>query len=112
MATQLDVDVTERTDERIVRPRGEITASSIEEFRDRLADQLGVPRLVLDLRDVTFMDSTGLGLLAKAKRVADQSGGTLVVKNATSNVRRSLVYAGLEWLLVDGPEAPVRRDPA
>jgi anti-sigma B factor antagonist len=52
--------------------------------------------LVLDLRGVTFMDSTGLKvLLATAHRV-DLAGGSLVLVAATRPVHRILTLTGLD----------------
>jgi anti-sigma B factor antagonist len=44
--------------------------------------------VVLDLSEVTFMDSTGLGAMLSCLRTMKAKGGTLSVVNLTPEVRR------------------------
>ena len=55
----------------------------------RQVDQLARPgqTLVIDLRDVSYMDSPGLGTIIYCDRLQRESGGQLVVKNPTGEVR-------------------------
>ena len=52
-------------------------------------------RLTLDLRGVTFMDSSGIALLMGAKRGMDRLGGTLRVVSIPAQPRKVLDTAGL-----------------
>jgi anti-sigma B factor antagonist len=52
--------------------------------------------LVLDLRGVTFMDSTGLKVLLATARRADLAGGSLVLVAPTRPVQRILTLTGLD----------------
>jgi len=51
---------------------------------------------VLDLRKLTFMDSSGIALVVKAYRRMDQLGGKLTIVNIGSQPRRVLRAAGIE----------------
>ncbi|MGZ5127941.1 MAG: STAS domain-containing protein [Actinomycetota bacterium] len=60
------------------------------------AGDLGARITVLDLRDVTFMDSTGLRLLIQAETRAGALGGRLQVLLGREPLRRILRLARLE----------------
>ncbi|MEV1142118.1 STAS domain-containing protein [Micromonospora sp. NPDC049799] len=58
-----------------------------------------VRQVVLDLADLTFIDSSGMGTLVACQRAVDVRGGTLRLANLTPFVRRQLFAAGLLGLL-------------
>jgi anti-sigma B factor antagonist len=77
-----------------------------EELRRAEADAPST--LVLDLREVTFFDSTGLQLVLDADVRAREAGRTLVVVPGDGEPRRILELAdALDRLLV---EEPARRE--
>jgi anti-anti-sigma factor len=51
--------------------------------------------LVLDLADVTFIDSTGIGALIELGHDGADSGAGLVIRNASHRVLRILEMTGL-----------------
>jgi anti-sigma B factor antagonist len=59
------------------------------------------PRLVIDLRNVQFIDSTGLGMLVSVLREAREQGGGVALLNANREVGRLLQITGLERLFED-----------
>lgn len=69
-------DVGART---VVRVAGEIDVASADRLRERVAELLSAGRvdLVVDLTAVTFMDSTGLGLLVGVLKRVRLAGGRL-----------------------------------
>jgi anti-sigma B factor antagonist len=62
---------------------GEIDLYNVKLFKDKvnlLLDTVRVPNIILDLVDVEYIDSTGLGILIGVKRrVAEKSGELLLV---------------------------------
>jgi anti-anti-sigma factor len=78
--------------------RGELDAST----RRGLAEQLTGPSgslIVVDLCQLTFMDSSGLGALHAAWRMAIRNGGILVLCRPSPMVQRILEITGLDiWL--------------
>jgi anti-anti-sigma factor len=76
----LSVD-TDRTDGRVAMAlRGELDLGTVPQFRDRLADaERDGTTLVVDLRRVTFIDSSGIGELLGAHQRARRTGRRLVV---------------------------------
>jgi anti-sigma B factor antagonist len=91
-ADELDIE-TERTGTHaVITITGEIDAYSAPQLRHVLREQIdqGVERMVLDLRGVAFIDSTGIGTLVLAKRGLGTSEKSicLVVDESQTTVRR------------------------
>ena len=67
-------------------------------LRDAVA-RLDAPRhqsIELDLSAVTFVDSSGIGALVRAHRVADDAGARIVLVDPSHPVVRVLALVGLE----------------
>ena len=77
----MDIRVTSRDigPRTVVEVDGEIDVSTADALRDELSDLLERERvdLVIDLRAVRFMDSTGLGVLVGTLKKVRLQGGTL-----------------------------------
>ncbi|MEA2410564.1 MAG: anti-sigma factor antagonist [Thermoleophilaceae bacterium] len=87
---------------------GELDLSSalvFEEELRRIEQQSDVPLLVLDLRSLKFMDSTGLRLILSAHARAIKNARKLAIVEGGAAVRRIFKITGvLERLnFVDGP---------
>lgn len=52
--------------------------------------------LVLDFSGVTFMDSSGIGLILGRHRLLNALGGSVVVRRAPREIRKMLSIAGIE----------------
>ncbi len=88
----------------IVFVQGEIDMSAGPEIRNALAAaQQDSPDVIVDVSDVTFMDSTGINALLRADRQVPP-GGSLRVVGATSAVRRVFDITGVSELLLLEPE--------
>jgi len=80
---------------------GELDIATVPVVRERLSDltEAGARRLVVDLRDVSFMDSTGLAAFIHAKmRLGDEGHMTLVME-PDSYARLIFEVAGLVGVL-------------
>ena len=78
-----------------------------ELVRRRLADA-AITRLVIDLTEVTFIDSSGIGTLIGCRNLADRSGKALQVIGAQGRVARVLDLTGVGDLL--GGDAGIAAD--
>ena len=79
-----------------VRAHGELDLASAPELSQTLADALGVMRLVvLDLRPLKFIDSTGIHVIIDADSQARASGRRLVLVRGAGQVDRVLELLGL-----------------
>ena len=92
-----------------IAPSGELDIASAPEFEQAIADATAEPGagLVLDLRGLTFMDSTGLRALAQTNARADEAGFALSIYRGPRQIERVLEISGLADLLplVDAPPA-------
>ena len=93
----------------VVVASGEIDLWSAPEVRAAMATrETRESGVVLDLRGVTFMDSSGLGLIVEQQQRARKSGFRFAIAvGATSDTHRILEMSGLTKVLelVDDPDA-------
>jgi len=107
---QLKVEACTHRRTALVTLHGELdllTASKVPEAIDLLEPQPGgVRHIVVDLRDVTFMDLTGLRELYRQNAYARANQHNLAVVRGTGAVDRVLELTGGEdkLVLVDDPE--------
>lgn len=77
----------------VVTPSGEIDRDTAPELQGVLDDAVraaGNGRVEVDLHRVTFMDSSGIGTLLAAHRLARSTGATLRVRDPAPQVRMVL----------------------
>jgi len=80
------------------RPRGELDMNTADEFRNSLEDSLKknlVNHLVFNLDRVSFVDSSGLGVILGRYKRLNQQGGRVSLVGIQPQVRRILVLSGL-----------------
>ena len=80
---------------------GEIDHHSAKEIREEIDERTGrsqPSKLVLDFRDVTFMDSSGIGLVMGRYALMQELEGELVVENLPDHIKRVMKLAGLDRL--------------
>ena len=80
-----------------LRVCGEIdiqTSPILDEQLQKVQDQ-GLSSIVVDLDEVTFLDSTGLSVLIAALKRSQSAGGELRLVSPRPNVRRVLEITGL-----------------
>jgi anti-sigma B factor antagonist len=80
----------------LVRVQGEVDAATAPRMGETVNRLLGKRRsVVLDLRDVDFMDLHGLAVIIRATRRARADGGSFAIKRPAPCVRRlvELVHA-------------------
>ena len=74
------------------------TAAAMREAIDRAAEGCLPKHLVLDFSGVSFMDSSGVGLVMGRYRLIRSMGGTLTVTGASPRIRAMMKLAGLDLL--------------
>lgn len=85
----------------LLRAAGEIDSYSGDRFREAVAEVIGDGASVVhvDLADVTYLDSAGLGVLAGAHNRLIQEGRRLVIMNPRDAVYRVFEMTGLTRVL-------------
>lgn len=81
----------------VVQVVGEVDVYTAPRLKDKLlqVERDDVHQVVVDLSQVGFIDSVGLGVLIGALRRARAGGGTLVLAAPNTRIRRILDITGL-----------------
>ncbi len=81
----------------VLRPSGELDLTAVDVVDRQLRElcDAGFERLVVDLRGVTFMDSSGLALLLRWTRAAEADGIVLQLYPGGPDVMRVVELAGV-----------------
>jgi anti-sigma B factor antagonist len=83
--------------------RGELDMATVPDLEDCLAplESNGVSAIMLDLRELTFMNTTALGALVRARDRATRNGHRLILVGARPSTRRLFELTSTESLLDD-----------
>jgi anti-anti-sigma factor len=107
--TELIVHFTSDGDRSILRLAGELDIDSVNELRQHAQAELAAGRcriLTIDMTGLTFIDSSGLGLLIELRRLAGISEVGLEIANVPPGPARVISIAGLaETFGLTTPEA-------
>jgi len=91
---------------------GEIDLELADEWRTAIDFELAkrrAKRLVFDFADVTFIDSSGLGVIIGRYRHLSSMGGSVSIINARPTVYRILMVSGFDKIInVDPPQAAAK----
>src|SRR5437868_1838554 len=102
--------VAVQTDERacVISVSGELDLASSPELQEELdrSEESGAELLIIDLRHLDFMDSTGLSVLVKAHQRAEERGQRFALVKGPAQVERLLSMTGVvdRLTVVDAPE--------
>lgn len=93
----LKVQIDRRPGEHVVRVKGDLDADTAPTLQAKLASELRRKPvlIVIDLRDVAFCDSSGLGALVAARKRALEQGAEIVLRSPCDRVRMVLDVTGL-----------------
>jgi anti-sigma B factor antagonist len=88
-------------DTQLLRARGELDLYAAPELKRRLASAIdaGKTRIVVDLTDASFMDSTALGVLLGALKRLRVRDGALAVASEQPTILRILEVTGMNQVL-------------
>jgi anti-sigma B factor antagonist len=94
-------------DTQLLRARGELDLYAAPELKRRLATAIdtGKTRIVVDLTDAAFMDSTALGVLLGALKRLRVRNGALAIASGQLTILRILEVTGMNQVLDLHPTA-------
>lgn len=99
----MEINATKRGARLTVQLIGELDHHSAERARimmDTMLHDVSVRELLLDMSQVTFMDSAGLGVVLGRYRTLNLRGGKLIVSGVSSPIDRIFRMSGL-YALID-----------
>ena len=102
MARAGDVEVTRETLPEgavVVRVEGELDMATSGGFEDAIADAAPVNRLVIDLTECTFLDSSAVRVLVATARAAGAEGRTVALVAQDPGILRVLEIAAVDTML-------------
>lgn len=107
----MTVQMENTHEELVVWLSGELdhhAARSLREQVDAMVERVAPKRLRLDFNGVTFMDSSGVGLVMGRYRLMKLLGGRLVVAGMSDRIEQMMRMAGLDRLDIwEKEEAPI-----
>ena len=71
----------------------------LRETSDRLIEAGNVKNIVFDFKDVSFMDSSGIGVIIGRCKSMGFSGGEVAATNMNERVKKIFMVSGLQKLI-------------
>ena len=90
----------------VVQLKGELDHHTTENARQKIDQKYAdhrVKNMVLDLRGLTFMDSSGIGLIMGRYKNCIEKGGKVVIVSGNKNVEKILKMSGLLKIIKSYP---------
>ena len=95
----LEIHIEETDAYTLCRPSGELDAYTVGAFREALSRLAGQSQLLIDLSEVPFMDSAGLGALIGGIRRAREADGAVAVACSRPALTRLLHTTGFDRIV-------------
>ncbi|MBP3309523.1 MAG: STAS domain-containing protein [Ruminococcus sp.] len=98
----MKIDIKTENGAAIARLSGEIDHHNARELRMQLDKYIIAvqPReFAIDFKNITFMDSSGIGLIMGRSKLMHECGGILEVRNPQPYIKRVLKLAGIERIV-------------
>ncbi len=105
----MDIQVESHQDHRIIRIQGSITFENCPSLQNRLDSVLDdeVRTLTIDFKDVSFIDSSGIGEVLRLYRRMGNCGGELILLNPNKKLQGLfLMYRFDRFMKIQQDAAP------
>src|SRR6266536_3611486 len=92
-----EVETAERQGASVLSLRGEIDVYTAPQLRQRIVDLVdgGATNIVVDMTNVEFLDSTGLGVLVEGLKRVKSNDGTLAIVATQDKILKIFDITGL-----------------
>ena len=98
-ATNFSLLVLDDGDEAVIGMAGELDSFTASDLRVGISDVLGRQATIIDIREVPFVDSAGLGALMGGIRRLREAGGDVALCCTHAGVLRLLQMTGLDRIV-------------
>ena len=98
----MKVDIQTEDRAAVAKLSGELDHHNAGEVRTKLDKYIitAQPRLlIIDFSDISFMDSSGIGLIMGRSKIMKQCGGRLEVRGPQPYIRRVMKLSGIERIV-------------
>lgn len=86
----------------VVTPEGELDSHYADKMREKVdsaAEKYGLRNIIIDLKNVNFMDSSGIGFIVGRYKFASRKGGVTAAAEAPLQLKKLLVLSGLHRII-------------
>ncbi|BBE31700.1 anti-sigma F factor antagonist [Tepiditoga spiralis] len=94
----MEIVLNEVEGKKIIKISGEIDMSNIKEVKEKILD-LKLSEMILDFKDVSYLDSSGIGMLISLHKTAQLKSGSLEIINIEEKIRKLFEMVGLDKIL-------------
>ncbi|WP_017755655.1 anti-sigma F factor antagonist [Calidifontibacillus oryziterrae] len=94
----LDIELVTKESVLLIRLKGELDHHTAEDLREQVSEKIeknNIQHIVLNLQELTFMDSSGLGVILGRYKQIQSLGGEMVVCSISPAIKRLFDMSGL-----------------
>lgn len=98
----MEIDFKHVRNTLVVRVEGEVDMLVTEKMRkeiDKKIEANAIQNLIINLEKVSFIDSSGLGLLIGRYKKITASGGRMFIVGASPSVQKILIFSGINKVI-------------
>ncbi len=98
----MEITVTIRKKVLVASLSGELdhhTAKSVKDLVEEVIKNKGVTNLVFDFTNLTFMDSSGIGVVVGRYKLVTSIGGRVAIVNNSASIDRLLTMSGIKKII-------------
>ncbi len=98
----MHIRVTQQSDSTTAYLFGELdhhSADQVKEDLDNLIRRFNDMDLILDLKNLSFMDSSGLGVILGRYKKLKARGGRMYIKNANPQIEKVFTVSGIYQII-------------
>lgn len=109
----LHINLTTKKNVLIIRLAGELDHHTAEQLKEQVEEKInkdGIKHILLNLEELTFMDSSGLGVILGRYKRLKQVDGTMIICAISPSIYRLFELSGLFKILqiVDSEEQALK----
>lgn len=93
----MDINFMKKNDILIAKVKGELDHHTSDIFKESINNeyQKGYKNIILDLKDLNFMDSSGIGMILGRYKMVKDKHGTLAIVGANSQLFKVIELSGI-----------------